>query len=84
MSRLTMTNRTFTPESLSVAVAVVLVVLTAILWSFRRRRRRRRSAFPLPPGPRGYPLVGNLFDMPPLQTQNWLTFAKWGEIYGTH
>jgi uncharacterized protein (TIGR03382 family) len=80
MSRLTMTNRTFTPESLSVAVAVVLVVLTAVLWSFRRRR----SAFPLPPGPRGYPLVGNLFDMPPLQTQNWLTFAKWGEIYGTH
>ena len=65
------------PVSLSVA-ALAVVVLSTILWSFRRR-----SAAPLPPGPRGYPLVGNFFDMPSLQSQNWLTFAKWGEIYGT-
>ncbi|KAK7438570.1 hypothetical protein VKT23_017905 [Stygiomarasmius scandens] len=35
---------------------------------------------PLPPGPRKLPLIGNLLDMP--STQEWVTFAKWGELYG--
>ncbi len=34
-----------------------------------------------PPGPRGLPLIGNLLDMP--SQKEWLTFAKWGEKYGT-
>jgi hypothetical protein len=33
-----------------------------------------------PPGPRGWPLVGNIQDMP--QTKPWLTFAEWGKKYG--
>ncbi|KAF5368055.1 hypothetical protein D9758_004476 [Tetrapyrgos nigripes] len=35
---------------------------------------------PLPPGPRKLPLIGNLLDMP--STQEWITFGKWGELYG--
>lgn len=35
---------------------------------------------PLPPGPRGLPLLGNVLDMP--SAQEWLTFAKWGETWG--
>jgi hypothetical protein len=35
---------------------------------------------PLPPGPKGLPLLGNLFDMP--KSREWLTFAKWGQQYG--
>ncbi len=35
----------------------------------------------LPPGPKGLPLVGNLCDMP--AEQEWLTFTRWGEKYGT-
>lgn len=35
----------------------------------------------LPPGPPGWPLIGNLFDMP---TQHqWQTFAQWGLKWGT-
>ncbi|KAJ7490114.1 cytochrome P450 [Mycena galericulata] len=40
----------------------------------------RRSKHALPPGPKGYPLIGNIFDMP--TSHSWKTFAKWGEQYG--
>ncbi|PCH44804.1 cytochrome P450 [Wolfiporia cocos MD-104 SS10] len=33
-----------------------------------------------PPGPKGLPLVGNLFDMP--KSQAWKTFTKWSEKWG--
>ncbi|KAG1781057.1 cytochrome P450 [Suillus placidus] len=33
-----------------------------------------------PPGPRGWPLVGNIQDIP--QIKPWLTFAEWGKKYG--
>ncbi|KAG1819138.1 cytochrome P450 [Suillus subaureus] len=40
-----------------------------------------------PPGPRGWPLVGNIQDMP--QIKPWLTFVEWGaishiEVLGQH
>jgi len=33
-----------------------------------------------PPGPRGWPLIGNIRDIP--QIKPWLTFAEWGKKYG--
>ncbi|KAI9435475.1 cytochrome P450 [Lactarius indigo] len=33
-----------------------------------------------PPGPRGLPLLGNLFDIP--QYAPWETYARWGRQYG--
>lgn len=35
----------------------------------------------LPPGPKGLPIIGNVLDMP--SEKDWLTFAHWGDIYGT-
>ena len=64
-------------QSLSFAL-LTLIFVTTILWSIRRRR----STFPLPPGPRGYPIIGNMLDMPSLQDQAWSRFAKWGQLYG--
>ncbi|KAJ7488270.1 cytochrome P450 [Mycena latifolia] len=40
----------------------------------------RRSTLPAPPGPKPWPIIGNLLDMP--SGREWTTFAKWGEIYG--
>ncbi|KAJ3755986.1 cytochrome P450 [Lentinula raphanica] len=37
-----------------------------------------RSRPPLPPGPTGLPLIGNVMDMP--SESEWLTFAEWGGI----
>ena len=75
-------DRTFNPEfnPTVINIALTLIILTAILWIIFWRQ----PPVPLPPGPRGYPLLGNLFVIPPHQSQSWLTFAKWGDIYGTH
>jgi hypothetical protein len=35
---------------------------------------------PLPPGPKGYPLIGNLFDMP--VDKPWLVYDEWCKTYG--
>ncbi|KAJ7723816.1 cytochrome P450 [Mycena metata] len=40
----------------------------------------RKNTLPLPPGPKGWPLIGNVLDMP--KSHPWKTFARWGEIYG--
>ncbi|KAG1829895.1 hypothetical protein F4604DRAFT_1034977 [Suillus subluteus] len=33
-----------------------------------------------PPGPPGWPLIGNVLDMPRIKP--WLTFKEWGKKYG--
>jgi hypothetical protein len=33
----------------------------------------------LPPGPRGYPIIGNVLE---LKSQSWLKFADWRKKYG--
>ena len=38
------------------------------------------NGLPLPPGPKGYPLIGNAFDMP-LQN-SWLVYEEWCTTYG--
>ncbi|KAK0199220.1 cytochrome P450 [Desarmillaria ectypa] len=43
-------------------------------------RRRSRSSLPLPPGPKGYPFIGNLFDVP--VEREWETWARWRKKYG--
>ncbi|XP_043704205.1 geraniol 8-hydroxylase-like [Telopea speciosissima] len=59
-------------------LSIFLVLATAITirrwWRWSRRERP-----PLPPGPRGLPIVGNL---PFLDTELHLSFAKFAETYG--
>ncbi|KAG1851303.1 cytochrome P450 [Suillus subalutaceus] len=40
----------------------------------------KKNPAPYPPGPRGWPLIGNLLDMPRIKP--WLTFTEWGKKYG--
>ena len=54
---------------------ITVVLGCAALVRFVRRRRSD-----LPPGPKGYPIVGNLFDLPP--THLWEKFSEFGKQYG--
>ncbi|KAG1723174.1 cytochrome P450, partial [Suillus paluster] len=40
----------------------------------------KKNPAPYPPGPSGFPLIGNVLDIPDIKP--WLTFAEWGKKYG--
>jgi len=60
--------------------------LLALLFAYtlsrqlRKSRKGNRNGLPLPPGPKGYPLIGNLLDVP--IDQPWLVYDKWCQTYG--
>jgi hypothetical protein len=64
----------FATEALYVGVAILSVAFLLI-------RSRRASGLPLPPGPRGWPVIDNLFDWP--FESAWIPFAQWSKVFGT-
>ncbi|KAG1756032.1 cytochrome P450 [Suillus lakei] len=40
----------------------------------------KKNPAPYPPGPPGWPLIGNVLNMPHIKP--WLTFTEWGKKYG--
>lgn len=57
------------------ALCVAFVGIVFVLGRFVKSRRSR-----LPPGPKGLPIVGNIFDIP--NGLEWHTYTKWGREYG--
>ncbi|KAK7041957.1 hypothetical protein VNI00_008939 [Paramarasmius palmivorus] len=64
-----------TLSTMSVVFGLVVVAGT-VAWKLRLSR----APAPLPPGPKGLPVVGNIFDLP--RSQPWLTYSKWAKEYG--
>jgi hypothetical protein len=62
----------YLPGSLAVALTLACCLLLALTLGKARGN--------LPPGPRGLPLLGNVFQMP--TDSPWLTVAAWGKKYG--
>lgn len=53
----------------------VCFVYTVVFWS-----RQSKPAIPTPPGPKPWPLIGNIFDL--TAHELWLRVTKWSKIYG--
>ncbi|PBL03380.1 hypothetical protein ARMGADRAFT_1157500 [Armillaria gallica] len=64
-------NDSLLPETLASGI-----LLICYLFYLSRNRRR----VPLPPGPKGFPLIGNLWDVP--AEYPWVTYARWTATYG--
>ena len=64
---------------LSQLLAFLLVIAVLAVYT-RRTSLTNPRRLPFPPGPKPYPLLGNVLDMP--KTYYWLTFADWAKQYG--
>jgi hypothetical protein len=56
---------------------------SVILFKLSRLKKTRDgnpNGLPLPPGPEGYPVIGNVFDMP--TDKPWVVFDEWRKTYG--
>lgn len=61
-------------------VLCTIAFLTHLLARLLSDRRRNPSRLPLPPGPKGYPVIGNILDLP--TSHQWRTYAEWAKVYG--
>ena len=56
---------------------LLIVLVGCLVIRFVRGARKR---LPLPPGPKGLPFVGNMFDIP--REKAWLKYMEWAKHYG--
>ncbi|KAJ5111438.1 hypothetical protein N7532_001973 [Penicillium argentinense] len=66
--------------SLSTLLSVILGAL--LLYATRWLLTSKRNDLPLPPGPPGKPLIGNISDLPAPGTQDWVHWLKHKPLYG--
>lgn len=60
--------------SANVVAGLLALVLTVLVYL-----RKPKQTLPLPPGPKKWPLIGNLLQLP--TSFEWETYAHWSEIY---
>ncbi|KAL1702540.1 cytochrome P450 [Schizophyllum commune] len=58
---------------MTLTLSAITAPFAFVVYAIRRRRRRHRS--PLPPGPKGWPIIGNLLDIP--STYEWEKYMEW-------
>ena len=51
-----------------------------LIKQLKKNRSGNPNSLPLPPGPKGYPLIGNLFDIP--LDKPWIVYEEWSKTYG--
>jgi hypothetical protein len=67
----------FEASAMSDYLAFALILLTFVTVYSRRQKR-----FPVPPGPKGLPIVGNIFQFP--RKKEWEVYAEWAKLYGQY
>ena len=62
------------------AFSVSFLCLSLLLLRWLVRVLNYRKRLPLPPGPKGYLIIGNLLDVP--KVMPWKAFGEWAKKYG--
>ncbi|KAI0698594.1 cytochrome P450 [Cytidiella melzeri] len=71
------------PTHSLLALIASAVLVATILLARRRSWTNRHRGHTLPPGPKRWPIVGNLYDLPkPDGERPWVIYREWGRIYG--
>ncbi|TFY59479.1 hypothetical protein EVG20_g7774 [Dentipellis fragilis] len=73
-------HRHFVTPTAMVALTLLDAGVIVVFLALARYLLKPRRAAPLPPGPKGYPVIGNLLDMP--KSKEWLVFASLSGIVG--
>ncbi|KAI6042049.1 cytochrome P450 [Pisolithus marmoratus] len=62
------------------AIFISLLGFGALVFTLWKNRARQASHSLLPPGPKGLPWIGNVFDID--VSQPWVTYEEWAKRYG--
>jgi hypothetical protein len=66
--------------STGITVVDIVLVFSFLHLLFAFRDRRRRGGVPYPPGPKPWPIIGNLLDSP--KQSQWTTYAEMAKKHG--
>ncbi|KAF4605998.1 hypothetical protein EYR38_000043 [Pleurotus pulmonarius] len=58
-----------------------LLTILGIMYFWKLFNAPSRSRLPLPPGPKKYPIIGSLLEMP--SSEEWVKFAEWSKEYNS-
>lgn len=72
------TRRAMAPTNLILLAAGVLLATWYIRW---RRQNTHGRGYSFPPGPKPWPIIGNLLDVTPVKPYH--LYADWAKLYGT-
>lgn len=61
---------------------VGVVLLAIVLYAIKLVIFRKNAPGPLPPGPKGKPIIGNISDLPAPGTADWVHWLKHKDLYG--
>ncbi|KAF2425530.1 cytochrome P450 [Tothia fuscella] len=64
------------------AVGFIIAIVLSIIALFRKLHIKSKSVTPLPPGPRGLPIVGNLLDLPSKGSEPGPHWLRHKDLYG--